>query len=205
MRSTFVLMGLLTLSLLTACGGHDDHGYDHGDTDQPSPFATVSKAVGVLAPTEETSPEGVRGTVTFTQTKHGLLIDAKVTGLRPNSKHALRVHEWGDVSDADAATATGGLYDPEGKGTHGLPTVHSHGDHSHGFTGGSAAGLGNLQADAQGNAVYSETYENITLTGNNALLGRAIVICLNEDDGTEPDGNAGAVIAQGVIGIANPE
>ena len=59
--------------------------------------------------------------------------------------------------------------------------------------------------DDQGNATYSETFENITLTGFNAYLGRAVIVRHHEDDGSQPVGNAGPAIAQGVIGIANPE
>jgi Cu-Zn family superoxide dismutase len=204
-RITTTLFALFAMTCLAACGGSgtDDHGHDHeGHTDA---FASVSKAICVLSPTTGTELKDVSGTITFTQTKSGVLVEANVTGLKPNSKHGFHVHQWGDVSDLESGKATGGHYDPTGEAEHGLPDVHSHGDEVHAMTGGHAGDFGNLETDAEGNATYSKTFENLTLTGHNAVLGRAIIVHLDEDDGGQPTGNAGPRVAQGVIGIANPE
>lgn len=199
-----LLLALFTLTFITACGGgsdHDGHGHDDGEHNA---FAAVSKAICVLTPTDSTELKDVRGTITFTQTKSGVLVVANVTGLKPNSKHGFHVHQWGNIS-ANDGTATGGHYDPTGNAEHGLPSVHSHGDDVHAMTGGHAGDFGNLETDENGVATYTKTYEDITLTGNNAVLGRAIIVHIGEDDGGQPTGNAGARVAQGVIGIANPE
>lgn len=201
-RHIIKLLTVLTLSALTACSGGHDHDHDH-DGDQDNAFAEVSKAICVLSPTTGTELTDVKGTITFTQTKSGVLVKAEVTGLRPNSKHGLHVHTWGDVSAGDASAA-GGHYDPQGVGAHGLPDTHAHGDVVHALVTGHAGGLGNLETDDQGNAIYSMTYENISLTGKNALLGRSVIIHLNEDTGEQPEGGAGPRVAQGVIGIADP-
>jgi|GEM_PF-888444 len=206
-RMLTATLTVLTLSLMTACSGGDDHA-DHGDHGaEPNAFAQVSKAVCVLSPTSGTDLKDVSGTITFTQTKAGVLVEANVTGLTPNSKHGFHVHQWGDISDSDSGKATGGHYNPTGAEEHSLPNVEPHGDHHHATTGGHAGDLGNLEADAQGNATYSQTYENISLTGDNAILGRGIIVHLDEDKGidAQPTGGAGPRVAQGVIGIADPE
>jgi Cu-Zn family superoxide dismutase len=198
------ILAVLSLAFFTACGGgsdHDDHG--HGDGEHNA-FAEVSKAICVLTPTNNQDLPGVNGTVTFTQTKSGVLVVAEVSGLTPNGKHGFHVHQWGDISVADG-TGTGGHYDPTGDAEHGLPSVHDHDGEAHAMTGGHAGDFGNLEADADGNATYSKTFEDLSLTGHNAVLGRAIIVHIKEDDGGQPTGNAGARVAQGVIGIANPE
>ncbi|MEM9021918.1 MAG: superoxide dismutase family protein [Planctomycetota bacterium] len=199
---TFIPM-LFTLTLLTACGGHGhDHGSDQGDT--PSSFDAVSKAVCVLSPTEGSELPNVSGRITFTQTKSGLLVEATLRGLKPNSKHGLHIHEWGDVSAADGS-ATGGPFDPQGIGKHALPDIHSHGDVTHALVLGHAGALGNIQTDAQGNASYTMSYENLSLTKANAMLGRSVIIHRDEDTGEPPSSDAGAFVAQGVIGVADPD
>lgn len=203
-RLISALFVLTAISILPACdgGGHD--GHDHGDAASADAFAAVSKAVCVLKPTNNEELTGVTGTISFTQTKAGLLVEANVSGLKPDSKHGFHVHQWGDISGADGK-ATGGHYNPEGSEEHSLPHVEEHDEHTHAKTGGHAGDFGNLESDSEGNAVYAQTFENISLTGKNAVLGRAIIVHLGEDDGGQPTGNAGARVAQGVIGIANPE
>ena len=203
LRQPTAVLTALTLAFLTACGSGHDHDHDHG-SGPLNAFSEVSKAVCVLSPTGSTELTNVTGTVTFTQTKSGVLVKAEVTGLKPNSKHGFHIHQWGDIS-ANDGTATGGHYDPTGQAEHGLPQAHSHGEEIHHMTGGHAGALGNLETDDQGNASYSLVFENLSLTDGNALLGRAVTIRLNEDTGEQPDGNAGPPVAQGVIGIANPD
>lgn len=195
----------LALALFTGCeGGAGHEGHDHADGGSNA-FAEVSKAVCVLAPTGNEELPSVTGTITFTQTKSGVLVEATVSGLKPDSKHGFHVHQWGNISVADG-TGTGGHYNPSGA-DHSLPNIETHDDHSHATTGGHAGDFGNLESDADGNATYSQTFENISLTGENAILGRGIIVHLGEDLGKDhqPTGNAGARVAQGVIGIADPQ
>lgn len=193
----------IALCCFTACEGGSGHdGHDHGEGEHNA-FSEVSKAVCVLSSTNNEDLPGVTGTITFTQTKSGVLVEANVTGLKPDSKHGFHVHQWGNISAADG-TGTGGHYNPGGA-EHGLPSVHDHDGEAHAMTGGHAGDLGNLESDSDGNAIYSKTYEDLSLTSDKAILGRAIIVHLNEDDGGQPTGNAGPRVAQGVIGIANPE
>ena len=206
-RMFTAILTVLSLAFFTACSGGSDHdGHGHGDGDHDA-FADVSKAVCVLSPTNNEDLPGVTGTITFTQTKSGVLVEANVTGLTPNAKHGFHVHMWGDISDAETGKATGGHFHTakEDPG-HKLPEAHDHDGEQHYVIGEHHTGdLGNLETDADGNAAYSKTFENLSLTGKNAVLGRAIIVHLKEDDGGQPTGNAGARVAQGVIGIANPE
>lgn len=196
----------VSFALLPACGNapdeHAGHGHDHAD--HAHPFDGVTKAICVLSPTNNADLPGVTGTITFTDTGHGVRVVANVSGLTPNQKHGFHIHQWGDVSAADG-TATGGHYNPGGA-EHGLPTSESHGDHEHHMPGGHAGDLGNLEADADGNATYDKTFDGISVAGlEGPVLGRAIIVHLKEDDGGQPTGNAGPRVAQGVIGVAKTE
>lgn len=121
-------------------------------------------------------------------------IVADISGLTANGKHAIHIHEFGDISAADG-TATGGHYNPEGH-DHGLPDSKMR----------HAGDFGNLEADADGKAKFELTVDNLTLNGaKNPILGRGMIIHAGPDDGGQPTGNAGARIAQGVIGVAKAE
>lgn len=170
---------------------HDHKGHDHGHSHDHKHTAVqdVKQLVAVLVSTEGNTAKGI---LTFTITADGKVeVHAKVSGLKPNAKHAFHIHEFGDVRAADG-TATGGHYNPEGH-DHALPdkAVRHAGD------------LGNLEANAEGVAEAKITVDNITLFGKkNPIVGRAVIVHVDEDDGGQPTGNAGARIAQGVIGIA---
>lgn len=149
--------------------------------------AAPTKAVCVLHPTEGND---VSGTVTFTKTAEGIKVVADVTDLTPG-KHGFHVHEFGDCSAADG-TSAGGHFNPEGT-KHGAPTdVERH-----------VGDLGNLEADAEGNAHYERTDTFLALSGPHSIIGRAMILHAGEDDLTsQPTGAAGARVACGVIGIA---
>lgn len=152
----------------------------------PAP-AAGTQAICVLTPTEGNKAHGI---LTFTQDGDKLKIVADVEGLEADSKHAIHIHEFGDISAKDG-TATGGHYNPEGH-QHALPEkAERH-----------AGDLGNLEANKEGKAHLEITVENASLTGKNAVLGRGVIVHAKADDGGQPTGNAGARIANGVIGLA---
>lgn len=152
----------------------------------------ATEAVAVLTATEGNE---ARGTVHFKEMNGKIKIHAEVKGLKPGADHAIHIHQWGDCSSADGK-ATGGHYNPEGH-DHGLP---SGGAKRH------AGDLGNLKADDKGVAVYSIEVDNISISGaKNPILGRGVIVHAGADDGGQPTGNAGGRIAQGVIGLADPQ
>ena len=146
----------------------------------------ISKAVCVLTPTEGSN---VKGLVTFTQTDAGLLIVADVEGLS-EGKHGFHIHEFGDISKSDG-TSAGGHFNPEHKDHAGPEDEIRH-----------AGDFGNIIADANGNAHYERVDSLISFKGINNIIGRSIIIHVDEDDlVSQPTGDAGGRVAQGVIGI----
>ena len=140
---------------------------------------------------QPTQGNQVSGIVQFIGQKDGSVkVIADVQGLAPNSVHAIHLHEVGDCSAPDA-TSAGAHYNPENK-PHGMPTT----DNRH------AGDLGNFTADGEGKAHYEITVTNLTMaTSRNPVLGRAVIVHANPDDGSQPSGNAGARIACGVVEV----
>lgn len=161
-------------------------GDKHAAMDRMSP-----NLAAVLSPTKGNK---ARGVVTFEPlADNQVRVTVHLTGLKPNSKHAMHVHEFGDISSADGSSA-GGHFNPAGK-EHGLP-----GDDEH-----HPGDFGNLETDAEGNANEVLTIHHLSLIeGDHAIVGRALIVHAGEDKGTQPSGDAGDRIAQGVIAIANP-
>lgn len=179
---TTAAMLLLTLSV------NAQHDMSHGSMTMAAP-APVTKAIAVLTPTQGNK---VMGTILFTAVTGGVNIVAHITGLTPG-KHGFHVHQFGDCSAPDAMSA-GGHFMPTGH-MHGAPTdsVHHDGD------------LGNLIADSTGTAHYEYTDPTMELSGQNSIIGLAVIVHVSEDDfKTQPTGNSGARQACGVIGIAKP-
>ncbi|MFO7653038.1 MAG: superoxide dismutase family protein [Candidatus Krumholzibacteriia bacterium] len=154
-------------------------------------FRGITTAVAVLQPTRGND---VRGTVRFEETADGVRVTADFQGLEPGSQHGIHVHEFGDVSSPDGSAA-GDHYDPDGH-EHALPPT----------TPRHAGDMGNLMADEQGNAHLEETFTNFSVAGLEApVVGRAVIVHAQPDDGTGTAGNAGPRLAQGVIGITEDE
>ncbi|MFP6737308.1 MAG: superoxide dismutase family protein [Planctomycetota bacterium] len=188
-RCCFAFLLLASICIGTSCHvsfhkqgeSHKKHG---------SQWKGAGQVVAVMQPTEGNK---AGGTVVFTQTKDGVKVEANITGLSPDSEHAIHVHQFGDIRLGNGK-GTGGHYNPEGH-DHGLPaTARRH-----------AGDLGNLKADANGTASYTILAKNISVAGlNNPVVGRGVIIHAKVDDGGQPTGNAGARISQGVIGVAQP-
>jgi superoxide dismutase, Cu-Zn family len=166
------------------------------ETDEAMSSAPVivdaTELVAVLSPTEGNHAAGV---VTFESAGKGKVeVKANITGLSPNSKHAIHIHQYGDLTSKDGKSA-GDHYNPMGH-QHALPDkkVRHAGD------------FGNLDADADGNATLRLVVDNISLAGRlSPIIGRGVVVHAKADDGSQPSGNAGDRIAVGVIGVRNPK
>lgn len=146
--------------------------------------APVKKAVASLRPTQGNKAQG---TVTFTAVDGGVLVVADVDNLEPG-KHGFHIHEFGDCSSPDGASA-GSHFNPGGK-KHGGP------DHAERHAGD----LGNIVADEKGHAHYERVDKVIKLDGPDTIVGRSVIVHANEDDfKSQPTGNAGGRLACGVI------
>ena len=156
----------------------------------PSAFAQEpTKAIAVLHPTKGSN---VEGTVTFTKSGNGVKIVADVSGLSPG-KHGFHIHEFGDCSSPDGKSA-GGHFNPSNNPHAGHDAAQRHeGD------------MGNIEADSAGKAHLELTDNMMTMSGENSILGRGVIVHEKADDlKSQPTGDAGGRLACGVIGIAQP-
>ena len=143
----------------------------------------VTKATAKLEPK---SGSTVTGTITFTKAGDEVQVIADVQNLKPG-KHGFHIHEKGDCSAPDAASA-GGHFNPSHQ-HHGGPVTAEH------HTGD----LGNIDADASGK-VHFEWKGKMSLSGADSIIGKSVVVHEKEDDlKTYPAGYSGARIACGVI------
>jgi Cu-Zn family superoxide dismutase len=108
------------------------------------------------------------------------------------SGRALHIHEVGDCSAPDPASA-GGIFNPTGA-KHGLP-------------GGSMVGdLPMLEPDLQGTAIIVDYLSpKVKLDGPNSVIGKTVIVHKHLDNwAIQPDGDAGPAIACGVIRAVTP-
>ena len=154
-----------------------------------APGAALAKGAKAVAKLESRSGSTVTGTVTFAQHKGKVSMKVVVNGLTPG-QHAIHLHDTGDCSAPDAASAGG----------HWNPTSENHGQWGHApFHHGD---IGNLVADAKGKADLSVESELWTIGDGKPsdVLGHAVIVHAKEDDfTTQPTGNAGGRVACGVI------
>lgn len=161
----------------------------------PTPATNAPAAAQTPKPYASTvlqarSASHVAGTIEFTQIGNDeIRVTGKITGLAPNGRFGFHVHENGDCSAKDAASA----------GNHFNPTNTPHGAHD--ATASHLGDLGNVASDAQGVATVSVVKKGIALTqAADTFVGRALILHGKPDDLiTQPSGNAGARIGCGVI------
>lgn len=140
----------------------------------------------VVAKIEPTAGNSATGEARFYRVENGVRVVASISGLAPG-KHGFHLHEKGDCSAPDAASA-GAHYNPLGA-PHGSPD----GDRTARHLGD----LGNIVADAGGKATYDRVDSLLVYAD---LVGLAVLVHGKEDDLTsQPAGNAGARIGCGVI------
>ena len=153
----------------------------------PAPDAKAAggaaKATVKLA---STANQTARGEVTFTQEAGGVRVTGSFSGL-VYGEHGFHVHEKGDCSAPDAASA-GGHYNPATKPHAAREAAERH-----------VGDLGNLKADPYGLARVDFVDTGISLAGPNSIIGKAVIVHEKADDfKTQPTGNAGARVACGV-------
>jgi Cu-Zn family superoxide dismutase len=193
MRTT--LASILATAALLAAGCHHDKASTGGTTTAPTPGESTSGTVtpsGKHAAAQMVGTKGhetVKGTVSFEEKDGKVVATAAISGLTPGD-HGFHIHEKGDCSAPDGASA-GGHFNPSGH-KHGSPDMaeHHEGD------------LGNLTADAGGNASKTITLTDVTIGDGSAkdVVGKGFIIHDKADDfTTQPTGNAGARVACGVI------
>lgn len=153
-------------------------------------LAQAQEVMKAAAQLEAKSGSQVTGTVTFAKVGDEVQMVADIQNLKPG-KHGFHIHEKGDCSAADAASA-GAHFNPTQK-HHGGPMTADH----------HAGDLGNIEADASGKA-HLDWKGKLSLSGKDSIIGRSVVVHEKEDDlKTDPSGNSGARIACGTINAAD--
>jgi Cu-Zn family superoxide dismutase len=143
----------------------------------------------------------INGTVIFQLVDNALSVSGVISGLDASTSHGIHVHSFGDVRDVLMAENTGVHFQFPGQ-LHGL--VNNASRHT--------GDLGNIVTDAKGVAFFNilvpqDMAPDVSLTllaKPGSAIGRAIIIHALRDDGvTQPTGNSGARVGQGVIGYAD--
>ncbi len=140
-----------------------------------------------LAALESRSGSTVTGTVAFKQDGPMVHVTIDLAAATPGD-HAVHIHEKGDCSAPDAASA-GSHFNPK-KMDHGdVATAHHHpGD------------FGNVTVAADGKGHKEFDTDSFTLMGGELnVTGLAIIVHEKPDDFGQPTGNAGGRQACGVI------
>jgi superoxide dismutase, Cu-Zn family len=138
---------------------------------------------------EPKSGSKVAGMITITKSGDDVQVVGDITGLTPG-KHGFHVHEKGDCSAPDAASA--GAHFSVAQHKHGGPVTPERHD----------GDLGNIEADASGKA-HIDWKGKMSLSGTGSVIGKSLVVHEKEDDlKTDPSGNSGARQACGVIEAA---
>ena len=147
----------------------------------------------------------ISGTVIFTETKRGLQIKIKISGISPGL-HGFHIHSRGDLTEGCSSLCA-----------HFNPTNSVHGGRN--SKERHLGDLGNVEANSSGNVDMTIYDKYLTITGKYGIVGRSVVLHADEDDlgmggldsyGNIVDhvlreeslktGNAGKRIACGVIG-----
>jgi len=161
---------------------------------KPTPPAATSTAHEARANLASASGSLVSGSVTLKPMGDGVHLSGTVGGFAANSQHGIHVHEKGDCSSVDAASA-GGHFNPTGAphGRASRQAPHHAGD------------MDNLVADGEGVARVDLHLHGVTLGGGaaNDIAGRALVVHAAPDDySSQPAGNSGARVACAVIAVS---
>lgn len=179
MKLDRIALHLIAPLALAACGGV---------APPPTDSAHAASVERIDVPLLAKSGSKLSGTATFTAVKGGVGVKIHVEGAPPG-QIATHVHETGDCSAPDAASA-GGHFNPEGH-QHGLPPAQQRhlGD------------LGNIDVgpDGTGDTEVVIMGANLEESDPSSYLNRAVIVHEKKDDGGQPTGNAGGRIGCGVI------
>jgi Cu-Zn family superoxide dismutase len=207
-----VILAFGTLGLLSACGGSSEPPASPPTpppppaapeapppppaADAPPPAPTAAAEPPKAEPRtldvniEAKSGSKLTGKATLSEVDGGVKVVLSVEGVTPGGDHGAHVHEKGDCSAPDGASA-GGHFNPQGN-EHALPTVAKRhlGD------------LGNLKIgkDGKGSLEITIPGANLKAGDPNSFAGKSIIVHAKKDDGGQPTGNAGGRIGCGVIG-----
>jgi superoxide dismutase, Cu-Zn family len=189
-----------SLFVAIACGSSQQSAEPAASPETPAPEASgEAPTAGAQAAAGEAprsvdvalqakSGSSLSGSATLTETPEGVKVELRVEQAPPG-EHGAHVHEKGDCSAPDGASA-GGHFNPSST-PHALPTNEPRhlGD------------LGNIDVgpDGSGKIEIVAPGANLKPDDPNSFLGKAIIVHEKKDDGGQPTGNAGGRIGCGEI------
>jgi len=193
MKTVAILAISCTLAACASTPSTSSSGAAAARAGQAAPAAPVPLAARAQVNLGPASGSLVSGRLQAMPMGDGVHFTGDIGGLPPGSTHAIHIHEKGDCSAADAASA-GGHFNPRQQ-PHGRVDQGAH----------HAGDMDNVVADAQGVAHVNVHAQGVSLGGGDSnILGRAVVVHGAPDDyRTQPAGNAGTRVACGVI-VARP-
>ena len=189
-RISLILIAVFALTMTTSCKNEkkETTTEDTLETPKETPVKEVIKLQVALEPKSDSQ---VKGNAVFTEEDGVVTMVTVLSGLT-EGEHAIHLHEKADCSAADG-TSSGGHWNPTNQphGKWGSPDGYHKGD------------IGNLQADANGNATLTFTTDEWCIgcgDSNKDILGKAIIVHEGVDDFvSQPTGNAGGRVSCGGI------
>jgi Cu-Zn family superoxide dismutase len=171
----------------SAHAGHADHAA-HEAAMAAADSGSAAAVAALTVPFVARSGSKLAGSATFAAQEGGVRVTLQISGVAAGL-HGVHVHENPDCSSPDAKSA-GPHYNPT-KHPHGLPPS----DERH------LGDLGNISVDQQGNGKLDVLAKGASLEPGkeNSFLDRAIIVHEKQDEGAQPDGQAGPRIGCGVI------
>ena len=156
-RKQYIFITFILAYLLTIIGCMQEQVRHDSSVEVES---NITNAIAVLHPTEGND---VLGTITFERVDGGIRVVAAVSGLT-EGKHGFHIHQYGDCSAGDGKSA-GGHFNPS-EMKHSVPTdsIRHVGD------------IGNIVADAEGNAKLEWVDSHMTFEGLHSIIGRGVII-----------------------------
>lgn len=189
-RITLMLVAVFALTMITSCK-NDKKQTETVDLNEEAQEAPVNDVIKLKVALEPKSDSQVKGNAVFTEEDGVVTMVTVLSGLT-EGEHAIHLHEKADCSAADGTSAGG----------HWNPTNQPHGKwgSSEGYHKGD---IGNLQADASGNATISMSTDEWCIGCgdiNKDIVGKSIIIHDGVDDFiTQPTGDAGGRVSCGGI------
>jgi Cu-Zn family superoxide dismutase len=178
MRSIVPATAALVLAAGMAYAQHSGHQGHQAQATHGTPVATA---------VAEIKGEGITGTATFSEVKHGtgsaVHIELSASGLKPG-QHGVHLHAVGKC-EPPAFTAAGGHFDPG-------PAGNTDPDANHPYHTGD---LPNLSVGDDGKGTLTAVTTRVTLTGGPLSVfdsdGTAIIIHANPDQGITGEPKSG--------------
>ncbi len=189
-RISLILLAVFALTMTTSCK-NDKKETKTDDMQEMSKEAPVKEVIKLQVSLEPKSGSQVKGNAVFTEEDGAVTMVVVIDGLT-EGEHAIHLHEKADCSAADGMSS-GGHWNPTNQphGKWGSPDGYHKGD------------IGNLQADANGNATLSMTTDEWCIgcgDANKDIIGKAIIVHEGIDDfKTQPTGDAGGRVSCGGI------